>query len=51
MDLTESLTEASNLIQSARLVVEAWEKDPDDYAALKQALTELRDEFKRVDDL
>ena len=51
MDIPESLIEASNLIHSARLVIAAWEADPDDYSDLKQALTELRDEFKRVDDL
>ncbi len=51
MNIQESLIEASNLIHSARLVIAAWEADPDDYSDLKQALTELRDEFKRVDDL
>jgi len=51
MDIQDSLIEANNIIHSARLVIAAWETDPDDYASLKQALTELRDEFKRVDGL
>ena len=51
MDIHDSLIEANNIIHSARLVIAAWETDPDDYASLKQALTELRNQFKRVDDL
>ena len=51
MDIQDSLIEANNIIHSARLVIAAWETDPDNYASLKQALTELRDEFKRVDGL
>ena len=51
LDITESLNEASNLIQSAWLVVAAFEQDPDDYTSIKQAIQELADEFKRVDAL
>ena len=48
MDISESLTEANNLIQSARLVVAAFEQDPDDYTSIKESIQELADEFKRV---
>jgi len=51
MDIHDSLIEANNIIHYARLVIAAWETDPDDYASFKQALTELRNQFKRVDDL
>ena len=43
----EALTEARNIIDSARLVVAAYEQD--DYSSIKQAIQELADEFKRVE--
>ena len=42
---------AHNPIQSARLGVDARGTEPDDDASLKQALTELKDAFKRVGQL
>ena len=51
IEIQGPLIEANNIIRSARLVIDSWEADPDNYASLKQALTELRDEFKRFDDL
>jgi len=51
IEIQGPLIEANNIIHSARLVIDSWEADPDNYASLKQALTELREEFKRFDDL
>ena len=51
IEIQGPLIEANNIIHSARQVIDSWEADPDNYASLKQALTELRDEFKRFDDL
>ena len=49
MNIQESLIEASNLIHSARLVVKAWEADPDDYSELKDRLEELESELIRIE--
>ena len=49
MDLSEALLEANNLIQSARLVVAAFEADPNDYTSIKESIQELVDEFKRIE--
>jgi len=49
MDISEALSEAKNLIDSARLVVAAYEADQDDYSSIRQAIQELADEFKRVE--
>ena len=51
IEIQGPLIEANNIIHSARLVIDSWEADPDNYASLKQALTELREKFKRFDDL
>ena len=50
MNLSTALIEAKNIIESAEHLVGVWEKDPDDYSAIKQALTELRDELNRVEE-
>ena len=49
MELSEALLEANNLIKSARLVVQAYTDDPDDYSAIKDSIEELASEFKRVE--
>ncbi len=49
MNVSDALTEAKDIIKSAEHLINVWESDKDDYAAITQALTELRDEFRRVE--
>ena len=51
MDILESLTEAKNLLHSAKIVADTYEADPDNYSALREALDELVSEFKRVEEV
>ena len=50
MNLSTALTEAKNIIESAEHLINVWESDKDDFAAITQALTELRDELNRVEE-
>ena len=51
MDLSTALIESKNIIESAQHLINVWEEDKDDYSAIKQALTELRDELNRVESI
>ena len=48
MTLIEACDELRNVVHSAVLVVDAYEKDPDDYTALVAAVEELQSEFNRI---
>ena len=39
MNVSEALTEEQNIIELAEHLINVWESDKDDYAAITQALT------------
>lgn len=57
MDITETLQEARNLLDTARIVATTYQSDPDNYradsnavhSALQEALNDLVSEFKRIE--
>lgn len=48
MDLLQACDELKNVLHAAQLLVSAWEDDPDDYASIKEHLTDLASELRRI---
>ena len=49
MDLLQACDEMKSVIHTAELLVSAWEDDKDDYAAIKEHLTDLASELRRIE--
>ena len=50
MDLLKACDEMKSVIHSAEILVSAWEDDEDNYAAIKEHLTDLASELRRIQD-
>ena len=49
MDLLQACDELKSVIHTAELLVSAWEDDEDNYAAIKEHLTDLATELRRIE--
>ena len=49
MDLLQACDEMKSVIHTAELLVSAWEDDEDNYAAIKEHLTDLASELRRIE--